>query len=124
MSNASATFHSKGTRIFHGTASGAIAACRFLYRVATTGALAACTTGVKPVGVAPATYADGDAVDYHRGGIAAVETDGSAAVGDTVKAAADGSGKAIKDAAPGYATAGVLLTLDTTSNIGDVELNF
>ncbi len=124
MANSSNTFHSKGTRIFHGHAGAAIAICRLVQREATTGDLIACASGARPVGVSPVTYADGDDANYHRGGIASVETDGSAAVGEFVKAAADGSGKGIKDSSPTYITAGVLVTLDATTNIGDVELFF
>jgi hypothetical protein len=128
MSNAPSKFTSRGTRVFHGHAGGAITECRFVSREGTTGDVIQCPTVVRPIGVSPRTYADGDDCDYHRGGIASVETDGSAAVGDYVLPATDGSGKAIKDSSPGSAvgvySAGRLLTLDTTTNIGDVELFF
>ena len=122
MGNSSNPFASRGTKVFHGVASGAIAVCRFVAYNATYGKLALCPSAARPDGVAPATYADGDAADFHAFGICTVETDGSAAVGDAVKAAADGSGKANKDSSPGFVTGGKLLTLDSTSNIGLVRL--
>lgn len=124
MANSPVTFVSRGTRIFHGHAGSAITMCRLVQREATTGDVIVCASGARPCGVSPVTYADGDDADYHRGGIAAVETDGSAAVGQAIKAAADGSGKGILDGSPSYITAGTLLTLDTSTNIGLVELWF
>jgi len=125
MANTPRKYHSKGTRTFHGHADGTIYECRFVQRAATTGNLIACATANRPIGVSPANFVAGDDADYDKQGISAVETDGSAAVGDTVKAATDGSGKAIKDISPGGTPSvfsyGVLLTLDATSNIGDVE---
>jgi len=126
MANAPVTFTSRGTSIRHGHAGAAITICRFVQREATTGDVITCATANRPIGVAPATFADGDDMNYHCQGICSVETDGSAAVGDTVKPAADSSGKAIKDVSPGGTPSafagGVLITLDATSNIGDVEL--
>jgi len=123
MANANNSFQFKGTRVFHGVSGAAFAVCRFLSREATTGKLVHCPSAVRPLGVSAwAAAAAGESVDYHKQGQCTVETDGSAAVGDSVKADASGTGKAIKDSSPGITTAGVLVSLDTTTNIGMVEL--
>ena len=135
MSNSSATFSSRGTRTFHGKAFGAIPACRFVNRAlvadvtAHGGQLTLSTSVSVPCGVSPATYADGDDMDYHRSGIAAVECDGStlsaATIGDYVRCTA--SGMASVEATPGTPTAftaGVQLSYDATTHIADIELSF
>jgi hypothetical protein len=123
MANAPRLFSSKGTRVFHGHANATLYECRLLQRD-TSGYLILCAASNKSCGVSPANFASGDDVDYHRAGICTVLTDGSAAIGDTVKATT--AGIAIKDVSaggtPSVFSAGVLLTLDATSNIGDVEL--
>lgn len=121
MSNSSTPFSSKGTRVFHGMANGTIAVCRLVARDS-SGFIVACPSGTRPIGVSPANFVVKDDMDYHRMGIASVETDGSAVIGQVVKADAGGLGKAILDSAPGFASAGVLVTLDPTTNIGNVEL--
>jgi hypothetical protein len=133
MANSSVTFSSRGTRVFHGKAGGAIPICRFVSRdvygnTATMAQLVLTPSGSRPVGVSPATFAAGDDADYHRSGICAVECLSltSAAIGSYVKADGSGTGKAIVDHAttPTVLAAGVLLTFDATTNIGDVELSF
>jgi hypothetical protein len=133
MANSSVTFSSRGTRVFHGKAGGAIPICRFVARdvysnTATMAQIVLCPTGTRACGVSPATFAVGDDADYHRSGIAAVECLSltAAAIGSYVKADGSGTGKAIVDHAttPTVLAAGVLLTFDATTNIGDVELCF
>lgn len=121
MANSSTTFASRGTTVRHGVAAGTIAVCRFVARD-TDGKLVACPTAVRPCGVSPFTYAAADDAAYHCLGFAHVETDGSGVVGDYVKAAADGSGKGIKDSSPGFTTGGRIVTIDATTNIAMVEL--
>lgn len=125
MANTNNPFRYRNTRIFSGLSGAAIAVCRLLSREATTGKLIPCASGARPIGVSPwAAAAANESLDYHKGGICTVETDGSAAVGDSVKADAGGLGKGIKDTSPGIQTAGVLIQLDTVTNIGEVELYF
>jgi hypothetical protein len=114
------TFQSRGTRVFHGVAGGAISPCRFVGR--SGGAIIACASAERPIGVSPDTYATSDDVDYHKQGYASIETDGSAAVDEYLKAASDGSGKGIKDSSPGFTTGARVLSLDATSNIAFCEL--
>lgn len=123
MANSPNPFMYRGTKVFHAVAAGAITVCRLVARD-NAGKIVACPTAVRPQGVAPATYATGDDAAYHRSGICTVETDGSAAVGTDIKAAADGSGKGILDAAPGITTAGRVIKLDAVTNIAEVELFF
>ena len=135
MSNSSATFSSRGTRIFHGKAFGAIPACRFVSRALVAdvtlhgGQVTLCVAAATPIGVSPTTYADGDDMDYHRSGIASVECDGStlsaATIGDYVKSTATGTAQV--ESTPGTATAltaGVQLSYDATTHIADIELCF
>ena len=135
MANSSVTFSSRGTRIFHGKAFGAIPVCRFVTRalvgdVTLHGGQVTLGTGSSvPCGVSPATFADGDDMDYHRSGIAAVECDGStlsaATIGDYVRCGA--SGYAAVETTPGTPTAftaGVQLSYDATTHIADIELSF
>jgi hypothetical protein len=135
MANSSVTFSSRGTRIFHGKAFGAIPVCRFVSRALVAdvslhgGQVTLCTTASVPCGVSPATFADGDDMDYHRSGIAAVECDGStlsaATIGDYVKSTATGT--ACVEGTPGTPTAftaGVQLSYDATTHIADIELSF
>jgi hypothetical protein len=118
MANSSNPFNSRGTRIFHGVAAAAINVCCLVQRDS-LGKLIPCAAG-RPQGVAPATYAAGDDVDYHRDGICSVLTDGSAVAGTAIKASAGGVG--VLDAAPGVTTAGVVLALDASTKIALVEL--
>ena len=111
------------TLIFHGVADGAIPVCRLVYWT-TGGKLALCTTATRPDGVAPATYADGDAMGAHRGGQCHVETDGSAAAGTYIKANTNGDGKGILDSDLDILTAGKVISLDAATNIAKVQLFF
>ena len=135
MANSSVTFSSRGTRIFHGKTFGAIPICRFVTRALVAdvalhgGQITLCTAASVPCGVSPATFADGDDMDYHRSGIAAVECDGStlsaATIGDYVRCGANGL--AAVEATPGTPTAftaGVQLSYDATTHIADIELSF
>jgi hypothetical protein len=115
--------------IAQNVAAGAISPCRFVGHDA-NGKLQACPSGSKPEGVygeTPAAAA-GDIVGYHAGpflGKVIVETDGSAACGDYVKAAGDGSGKAIKDVGaivPTLASGGKMLTAPDADNFAWILL--
>src|ERR1017187_5708374 len=107
MANSSVTFSSRGTRIFHGKAFGAIPVCRFVTRalvgdVTLHGGQVTLGTGSSvPCGVSPATF--GDYVRCGASGYAAVES------------------------TPGTPTAfaaGVQLSYDATTHIADIELSF
>lgn len=122
MANSSNPFMFWGTKVFDARANGTISVCR-LVSLDTNGKIVA-TAGstTRAIGVAPANYVQGDPAAYHRLGRCRVETDNSATVGQALKPAGDGSGKAIYDSSPGYYTIGILKSLDPVTYIGEVEL--
>ena len=129
--NSPATFHSRGTRVFHGKAAGTITRCRFVTRTPASdsthlGQLIACPAGATPVGVSPADFVVGDDADYHKQGICNVETDGStltaATVGAIVKAGTGGIAVLDHATTRTLLGAGIQLTFDATTNIAEVEL--
>ncbi len=118
-------FQERGTKVFHGTAGGSIAECRFVASAGNTdGQYVHCPSGTRPQGVSPFDYIADDDMRYHRLGFANLETDGTVDVGDTVKAAGDGSGKAVLDSSPSYTSGGVCTALDPVTNIAEIELSF
>lgn len=116
------TFFSEGTRIYHGGVGAAIAICR-LVASDSNGNYIACPTGERPAGVSShAIDAADHSMEYHRLGKCNVETDGSAAAGEYIKAGGSSDGKGIKDSSPGITTAGRVLSVDAATNIAFVEL--
>ena len=120
--NSSNPFMFWGTRVFTGRANGTIATCRLVSLNSNGKFIATASSTTRAVGVAPANYVDGDPMSYHRLGRARVETDNSAVVGEFLKPAGDGSGKAIKDTSYNFYTIGQVKSIDPTTYIAEVEL--